>query len=173
MRSPVRSHTARRYPLLVQVLESRVNPVSFASPVGYFTPSNAMSIAEGDFNGDGIPDVVTGNISGVTTFINDGSGALTNPTTLALGTGFPRSIRVADMNNDGFQDIVTGNDNGHNVAILKGNGDGTFQAPVVVTAGNSDVQAIAVADLNGDGKLDVAAAVDGGLAVLPTTASNT
>src|SRR5262245_32190206 len=119
--SPPRPHFRRSF-VRLEALESRMNPVSFAAGVGYSTPSNAMSIAAGDFNGDGIPDVVTGNVSGVTTYINSGSGALTNATTLGIGSGFARTIRVADMNNDGFNDIVTGNDQGHSVSILKGNG---------------------------------------------------
>src|SRR5262249_8682076 len=139
----------------------------FGPPTGYATGSNGMSVAAGDFNGDGKPEGVVSNASGVTTFINDGTGMMTNATTLGLGTSFPRTVRVADMNGDGRLDIVTGNDSGRTIAILKGNGNGTFQAPVVIAVGSTtNVQGMTIADFNGDGKLDVAASSGNGFSVL-------
>jgi hypothetical protein len=59
-------------------------------------------------------------------------------------------VVAGDFNGDGKLDLAISGQPG--VAILLGNGDGTFQAPTVVipTDGN-----LAVADLNGDGKLDL------------------
>jgi hypothetical protein len=43
------------------------------------------------------------------------------------------------------------------VAVLLGNGDGTFQPPLSYDSGGGcDATSIAIADLNGDGKLDIA-----------------
>ena len=65
MRLRIRRNHSDRKLLRVEWLESRVNPVSFAEPVGYTTPANTFAAATGDFNGDGKPDVVTSNTGGV------------------------------------------------------------------------------------------------------------
>jgi len=46
------------------------------------------------------------------------------------------------------------------VAVLLGNGDGTFQSPLKYNTGTEFVS-LAVADFNGDGNADVAVAIDG------------
>ena len=38
---------------------------TFAAPVNYAAGSNPISVAVGDFNGDGVPDLVTANNGGV------------------------------------------------------------------------------------------------------------
>jgi hypothetical protein len=67
------------------------------------------------------------------------------------------AIAAADFNGDGKLDLAVsgaGDFNTARLAILLGNGDGTFQAPIV--AGDSAGNSIAVADFNGDGIPDVA-----------------
>jgi hypothetical protein len=125
-----------------------------------------MAVATGDFNGDGKPDAAVTSSGGLTTFLNDGTGALTGPVTMGTGSSFPRVVRVADLTGDGKLDVVTGNDIGWTVSVFKGNGDGTFQAPVVVTVGGANLQGLAVADFNGDGQRDVAVSTDASVAVL-------
>ncbi len=67
---------------------------------------------------------------------------------------------LADLNGDRKTDIVVLNQrafpSGGNsqVAILIGNGDGTFQPPVVFDVGSSG-STLAAGDVNGDGKLDL------------------
>jgi len=70
---------------------------------------------------------------------------------------------VADLNRDDKLDLVVENAVfSSTVAVLLGNGDGTFQA--AVTQAESDPRSLAVADLNGDGSLDL---------VVGTSAGNT
>jgi hypothetical protein len=89
-----------------------------------------------------------------------GSVSLTGPS-LPVGTN-PSGIAAGDFNGDGFLDLaVTEYDsgNGHQVAILLGKGDGTFQAPVRYPTGLGPYAVIA-ADFNHDGKLDLAVSAE-------------
>ena len=60
-----------------------------------------------------------------------------------------------DFNGDGAQDLVVVDYRSFEVAVLLGNGDGTFGAPVAYPTGPSPAT-IAVADFTGDGVLDLA-----------------
>jgi hypothetical protein len=120
--------------------------------------SGSQSMAVGDFNGDGQPDVAVTNsgANGVNVFLNS-KGSLSAVSAIpATGTG-PTSIAAADFNGDGKLDLAVANYGSDNVTILLGNGDGTFTAaasPATGTAPNS----VAVADFNGDGVPDLAVA---------------
>jgi uncharacterized repeat protein (TIGR01451 family) len=76
------------------------------------------------------------------------------PKSYPVGTN-PKAIVIADFNGDGKPDIAVANSGSHNVSVLLGNGDGTFQPAVTFEAGNSPT-AIAVGDFNADGKVDLA-----------------
>jgi len=79
------------------------------------------------------------------------------------------SLAVADLNGDGKPDVVVANcepygfgtcgNNGNVVngvvAVLMGNGDGTFLPPVTYDSGGAEAWSVAVADVNGDGKPDL------------------
>jgi uncharacterized repeat protein (TIGR03803 family) len=91
----------------------------------------------------------------------------------ATAGGDPEGAAVADLNGDGKLDLVVANAGccgfgaGNTIAVLLGNGDGTFQAAVLYSTGNKPMW-IAVGDFNGDGKLDVATAnqVDNTVSIL-------
>ncbi|MGA7964800.1 MAG: FG-GAP-like repeat-containing protein, partial [Gammaproteobacteria bacterium] len=124
----------------------------------------AYDMASADFNGDGLPDVVTVN-SGDNTLsvmLDNGKGGFGAPTVLTLpsGAGNINAVATGDVNGDGKADIVTADTSGHLYTFL-GNGDGTFQAPVTSTLASSAVDGLALGDVNGDGKLDVAVAEGG------------
>jgi len=75
----------------------------------------------------------------------------------------PRSVAVADFNGDGVQDLAVSFSGDHftrpgGVAVLLGNGDGTFQTAHHLEVGGRP-SSVVVGDFNGDGWLDMAVAV--------------
>jgi hypothetical protein len=79
-----------------------------------------------------------------------------NRTDIQMGTE-TSSGAVADLNGDGKLDLVLAENANDAVAVLLGNGDGTFQPQVVYPEGSpgSAPDSLAVRDLNGDGALDI------------------
>ncbi|WP_435008425.1 Ig-like domain repeat protein [Tundrisphaera lichenicola] len=70
----------------------------------------------------------------------------------------PTYMETGDLNGDGKLDLVTTNGGGGNmnlVAVLLGNGDGTFGSPTSYSTETSKAGQLRLADLDGDGDLDV------------------
>jgi hypothetical protein len=124
------------------------------SSFGYF--GYPLMVA-GDFNGDGHLDliVLSGNTL-VEVFLGNGHGGFHRQAKYLLSR-FVGNVVVADFNHDGNLDL--GIDDGENISILFGNGDGTLQNPVTITpvfGGCSFGPALLVNDFNSDGNSDLA-----------------
>jgi trimeric autotransporter adhesin len=123
--------------------------------------SGSQSMAVGDFNGDGQPDLAVTNsgANGVNVFLNNGGGLSAVSASPATGNS-PSSIAAADFNGDGKLDLAVANSGSNNVTILLGNGDGTFTAAASPATGMAP-SSLAVGDFNGDGVPDLAVANSG------------
>lgn len=120
---------------------------------------NLAAIAVGDFNNDGVPDLVLiGPVNTGFTLLGNGDGTFQTGISFNVGgaqTALLGMIAVGDFNGDGLLDIVVNRVDDGTVNILLGNGDGTFQPGIAFAAG---ALSLAVGDFNGDGVLDLAAA---------------
>lgn len=150
--------------ILIMVLGVAATPLAGAQTfmfnrADFATGIGPEALAVGDFRGNGMMDVVTGNTLGtadtVSVLLGNGNGTFATHVDYAAG-GAPTSVAVGDFNRDGKLDIAVlyGSSNAH-VSILLGNGDGTFRPFKSTTAGPGG-NSIVVGDFNGDGKLDVA-----------------
>ena len=131
----------------------------------------AESIAVHDVNGDGKPDLLVSNQcasygnctngGGVGVLLGNGDGTFQTAVSYS-STGIADSVAVADVNGDGKPDLLVGNYCAPNncpggttvtVAVLLGNGDGTFRTAVTYGSSGYAQPSVAVADVNGDGTL--------------------
>src|SRR2546428_462491 len=119
----------------------------------YAAGSGPYSVAVGDFNGDHKPDLVVANSQAGTlsVLLGNGDGTLQPPSVVA--TFAPDTylipIAVGDVNGDGKQDLITASVGNVMVAVMLGNGDGTFQ-PAQIYPFIGDPESIVVRDFNGD-----------------------
>jgi hypothetical protein len=137
-----------------------VTSLSWHNSQSIATGSYPSSIASGDFNGDGIPDMalVNSNSNTLTILLGNGDGTFKATATSPQTGSNPVFVAVGDFNNDGKADLAVANANSNTLTILLGNGEGTFTATAVNPTTVSDPQSIAAGDFNGDGILDLAVA---------------
>lgn len=135
-------------------------------PGGYSTSSLAVA----DVNGDGIPDIIVSNLyacdncsnGNVSVLLGHGDGTFQAAVSYSSGDDIAWGVSVGDINGDGKPDLLVaagcpnGFCGGGVVAVLLGNGNGTFQAASTYDSGGESTS-VTVADVNGDGKPDLVA----------------
>ena len=134
-------------------------PLSLAAAANYATASRAHSVAVGDFNADGRPDLAVANAVGNNVSILLGN-APPNAGTFQVAVNYPvvgrpQSVATGDFNADGRPDLAVTSALNNNVSILLGNGNGTFQAAVNYAVGSNPIS-VAVGHFNADSSPDLA-----------------
>jgi len=138
---------------------------TFKSPANYSVSGNVQALAAGDLNADGKLDLVVssgGTSATISVLLGNGDGTFGSPIvyTSNLLSIYSASIAVADFSGDGKLDLALTNSEGptNAVAIVLGNGDGTFQNPPLLYSAGLLPTAVVSLDVNGDGKPDLAVA---------------
>jgi len=165
---------------------------TFQFPANYYFPTNDVdpeyggvgsgggttTLAAGDFNNDGNLDLlelyenvnygelgqISINYTGLSIRLGNGNGTFQAPTFLQLPSGFNASgATVGDFNGDGKLDVAVISNDGTQLLVLLGNGNGSFQTPVSYNTNiNCDYCELTTAasvtqgDFNGQGRTDLA-----------------
>ncbi len=123
-------------------------------------PASLSSMQVADLNSDNAPEIIGLANSGAAVVVqrNLGNGKYSAATYYPL-SGQLNGIGVGDFNGDGKLDIAVAigafNAAHGQVAVLRGNGDGTLQLPVYYTVA-IPANSIAVNDFNNDNRPDIA-----------------
>jgi len=141
---------------------------TFGAETRYATGAAPVSVALGDFNGDGHVDLAVADYASgdVSILVGRGDGSFGVRTDLSVG-GTPVSVAAGDFNADGRVDLAIGgggsffsSGQSQPLSLLYGRGDGTFATEVRLPVGTG-ASAVTVSDFNADGRKDIAVAVTG------------
>jgi sugar lactone lactonase YvrE len=141
--------------------------ISFAPRVDFFSGINPITVAIGDLDADGKPEIVVGNSISKTVSIfknftatgNISAESFVREMDIPAGPQ-PSDIQLADMDGDGKPDIVYSNGNTDGFNIMRNKATrGSLSAdsfyPSVAFPGAGEAENITIGDLDLDGKPDV------------------
>ncbi len=134
---------------------------TFQAPVTYATTDDSLSVAVGNFFGDGRPDIAVGEINGnIDLFRNEGNGSYVLDKSINLsGTGTAEWVQLAagDLNGNGVSDLAAavypGAGANGPVYVLWNDGTGDF-TPVELQSSYIE-PTVSISRLNGDGMMDI------------------
>jgi photosystem II stability/assembly factor-like uncharacterized protein len=129
---------------------------TFSAAQPFEAGNGASGVAVGDFNRDGVQDLVVSHANDNTVSVLVGNGDGTFQAARSFGVGaFPWFVVVGDFNADQTQDLAVSDQMDDAISVLLGNGDGSFEAALTFPTGRSPA-GVAVGDFNADGTQDLA-----------------
>lgn len=147
-----------------------LNSTSFTTKVDFTAGTTPTSIAIGDLDGDGKPDLVSANFSSnnISVFHNTATSGSITAASFAAAVNFatasnPYSVAIGDLDGDGKPDLAVANHSSNSVSLYRNTatsgsiGSGSFTSKFDLATGTTPTS-VAIGDLNGDGKADVAVA---------------
>ena len=146
-----------------------ISASSFAAKVDFATGTTPVSVAIGDVDGDGKPDLVVANYSSNTISVlrNTSTSGSISASSFAAKVDFatgtnPGSVAIGDVDGDGKPDLVVAN--GNNLSVLRNTSTpGSISATSFAAKVDFDLVFVgpvfvAIGDVDGDGKPDLVAA---------------
>jgi hypothetical protein len=142
------------------LLNDPLRPGIFLPAVNYPCGPAPLSVAIGDLNRDGFPDIAVAVDDGIDILFQTpavaGTFLLSSPPELAV-TGGTFSVAIGDLDGDGNRDIAAAGSSTVDVFFQNPLTPGVFLQPAIFTAGLRP-NAVAIADMDRDGLLDIAVA---------------
>lgn len=139
----------------------------FTTRVDFAVGFSPFSVAIGDLDGDGRPDLVTANAASGTVSVLRNTTVTGSLTTSSFASkvdlpagNVPRAVTLADLNRDGKPEIIAINEQSNTVSILRNVSSpgaltgASFAAKIDLATGASPA-GIATGDLDDDGRLDL------------------
>jgi hypothetical protein len=118
------------------------------------------SIALGDLNGEGGPDVAVADFKAAAVSVLPGLAAGTLGPAVMYGAGHkPSSVALGDLSGDGLLDVAVANVNSNVVSVLLGQSGGAFGTATNYGTGARPF-GVATGDMDADGDLDLVTAND-------------
>lgn len=139
-------------------------------------PVPATKLAVGDYDNDGLPDVVASRTGSAPVLYQgraDGRLTLDPRSTRALPNSASGGAHFIDFDNDGSLDLVVSTPAGP--ALLRNDGGGVFEDFTELLAappGSTEASSLAIMDYNEDGDLDLLVGSSGGFRLLRNDGGN-
>jgi flagellin len=141
----------------------------------YGFATDTSHVVLGDFNRDGVIDIgMTAGASIAAPRVDIFSGRITSSGNYSLNTNYTSrtlaasssvtALKAVDVDGDGFLDLVAGGYSSQGIDVLKGRGDGTFDAFERRVSGFAN-RSFAFGDMNRDGVADLVVGGDSSVRV--------